>query len=234
MLSLFYDDEAMVWGDEPDDREHWRLQWTPADQALVRHERPVAMTDHEEAIFPPVALAVREELTFPAWATRECEALALDERDADAYVDIMERGADRCRLLGYADAVQGGIAELATEATGRPAADVHSWRLLLQISSEDAAQMMWGDVGFLYVSCTSARPRTRCVRIAGRTPGSSWSAPELGQRRDQRRAAAVRLHSHRDIQAATYRDAEAGCSSRPRPREHNQERTDNVRYVKWG
>ena len=151
MLSLFYDDEAMVWGDEPDDREHWRLLWTPADQALVRHERPVAMTDHEEAIFPPVALAVREELTFPAWATRECEALTLDERDADAYVDIMERGADRCRLLGYADAVQGGIAELATEATGRPAADVHSWRLLLQISSEDAAQMMWGDVGFLYV-----------------------------------------------------------------------------------
>lgn len=63
----------------------------------------------------------------------------------------MDRGADRCRLLGYADAVHGGIAELATEATGRPAADVDSWRLLLQICSEDAAEMMWGDVGFLYV-----------------------------------------------------------------------------------
>lgn len=152
MLSVFYDVCGEAYGSEPEDREHWRLVWTAPDQPLVRHARPVAVTEHEEVDFPSVALVVREELTFPSSLSPIFEG---DDGDGFAYCDLEDSFADAdgdvSRLLGNADAIQGGMEAEAAMATGRPESDAASWRLLMQICSEDAAEMLWGDVGMLYI-----------------------------------------------------------------------------------
>jgi hypothetical protein len=62
------------------------------------------------------------------------------------------------RFMGHPDPVQGGVfrateRELALKSGGTPFYDgpeFAEWMLMLQVDSEDAAKMMWGDVGRLY------------------------------------------------------------------------------------
>ena len=93
----------------------------------------------------------------------------LDDDQLDAYQNLLgqtEEPEDCVLLGGYPDQIQNDMtlqcALVAAglycgDATGYqdprlPAfrRDALDWRLLLQVPSVDAADMMWGDVGYLY------------------------------------------------------------------------------------
>jgi uncharacterized protein YwqG len=78
----------------------------------------------------------------------------LSEEESDRYFGLLDflasgGGTTSHKVLGHPNAIQGPVADeceqLAPDASGSP------WRLLLQLSSDDQAGMMWGDAGTLYV-----------------------------------------------------------------------------------
>jgi uncharacterized protein YwqG len=109
-----------------------------------------------------------EELTFPPWEFSEVEQLGLTPEEQLRYADVFEDEPNglRHRLLGHADPQQGDMqleCQLVTNGLyagdesgyNDPRAEVlapgaTSWRLLLQIDTDDDVSMMWGDAGQLY------------------------------------------------------------------------------------
>jgi hypothetical protein len=115
---------------------------------LVRREHP----DGEQALLAcSVAFVGYDDIPdlehVPAFA-------AIGEADSDIYYEIRDylsggfSGA-RHKLLGWSNPVQGSV-ELELE----PDLGVGA-RLLLQIDSDDAAKIMWGDLGTLYFMISS-------------------------------------------------------------------------------
>lgn len=168
MLSFFYAAEAQsAWGFDPADHGAFAVLYSPAHVALVRREAPPSLV--ADAVFEPVALSPRSEVTFVPGESFAAEAIGLSRPERLRYADLLDDRADDAivhRLLGHADLVQGDMqveAQLVThglycgDPSGYRGARAQQlrpgsgeWRLLLQIDSEDAAGMMWGDVGRLF------------------------------------------------------------------------------------
>jgi uncharacterized protein YwqG len=120
-------------------------------------------------VFDEVELAGREIVTVPGWehpalkarlapqASHE-EWMAHPVHDDDLAEALDERfGHARHQVGGYAFPVQGPVedevASAALDGQGDDAAvtaEAARWRLLVQVDSDDAAGMMWGDAGLLY------------------------------------------------------------------------------------
>ena len=83
-----------------------------------------------------------------------------DPFNSDPFrIAMSKRGQPKHRIGGYADPVQGAVEVDAAQAQlgGRVSYDdpalhkeAQRWTLLAQIDTDDAADMMWGDVGTLY------------------------------------------------------------------------------------
>jgi hypothetical protein len=96
-----------------------------------------------------------EEWDFQTWRAHPVQGEAFNE----ALFALDEGDVPRHQLGGWADPVQGpvelevaqaAISEEVTFGSAGHAAEASAWRLLLQVDSDDASQMMWGDVGTLY------------------------------------------------------------------------------------
>ena len=114
-----------------------------------------------------MALAAQPELTVPALGSHDVEAI-LGQAWSEPYAWVLGDGPDPVthRFLGHPNPVQGdmqlecqlashGVAVgdgdyLGLSRTAELAPGAADWRLLLQVDSEPAAAMMWGDVGRLY------------------------------------------------------------------------------------
>jgi uncharacterized protein YwqG len=166
LLSFFYDAEQSIWGFDPSDRDGWRVLYAPTGD-LHRSAFPATLAD--EGRYAEQRLRPRPDATLVPWESSDLDALGLESGEVDAYVEVLDGlgSSDHLihRLLGHPDPIQGDMqleCQMASngiycggsdredprEAALRPGAA--SWRLLLQIDSEEDAGMMWGDVGRLY------------------------------------------------------------------------------------
>jgi len=162
LLTFFYDAEQQPWGFDPIDKGGWQLAWIDtATSKLVRTAQP----DPQAITFYPARLEPKLLLTFPEQVVT---ILNLEEQRAAAFFEFLDgRRKDGVQFGGDPALIQGqmeeecdyvsrgyymGDPEGYNEARAAcPGADIAQWRLLLQISSIDAAGIMWGDEGNLYV-----------------------------------------------------------------------------------
>lgn len=168
LLSFFYDAATQsAWGFDPGDRDSFAVIYSSSAEPLGRRDAPPEV--HRDGQFNPVGLTARTELTFVPWESYLIDTLGMTREQRFAYSESLpDDEGDQVihRLLGHPDPVQGDMqveCQLASNGLycGTPddyrsprAAQLRpgaiEWKLLLQLDSEDAAGMMWGDVGRIY------------------------------------------------------------------------------------
>jgi len=168
-LAFFYDSQQYVWGFDPNDALGFRVIHFKGDD-LERRDFPNGLP--EQSRFKPLELKFAQDLSLAPWDSCSINRLNLSDRQSDDYVELLEkfeateRGSIQSFLLGHPDQIQGnmqlecalvtnGINCGASPGYSDPRAETFkkeadSWRLLLQVFSEDGAGMMWGDLGCLY------------------------------------------------------------------------------------
>jgi uncharacterized protein YwqG len=123
--------------------------------------------------FKPQELAGRPVTTYPNWEhpalRREFGTEGQEHQEwmshpvnAEPFVEALfqlHAGEPRHQVGGWADPEQGPVEfEVAQAALDEPfeygdarhTAEAFAWSLVLQVDSDDASEMMWGDVGALY------------------------------------------------------------------------------------
>ena len=167
-LLFFYDSEQSAWGFDIKDRGNWRVYYFESTAGLREAAAPQKLDEH--ARYKSVPLQFAPIQTYPDWQDARVQALQLKDGESDAYFELCASPFGRSpthQLLGYAGTVQDNDMDLQCQlvtnglycgdSTGyndprRAALEKgrSDWILLLQLDSDDAAGMMWGDVGKLY------------------------------------------------------------------------------------
>ncbi|MCS7300047.1 MAG: YwqG family protein [Fimbriimonadales bacterium] len=160
MLYFFCDAVELVWGD-PEDRDGWRVYYYDGSREwLLPAALPDTMPDdarfREVAVYPELiyTLPDHEELEFIA---PELYRQMTDD-ESDAYHELRLKLIPTSSyhwMLGHHTPIQYPANAQAIEAMyGIPyeqaSARAQELVLLLQLDSDDDADMMWGDVGTLY------------------------------------------------------------------------------------
>jgi len=166
LLSFFYDAVTQsAWGFDPADHGSAAVIYSPAHATTELREPPASLSG--EGVFKAIGLRPQAELTFAPWESFDVERLGMSRDEGFAYAELFHDQDDMIhRLLGHPDPVQGDMqveCQLVTnglycgDSTGYQdprAQDLRGgaaeWRLLMQVDSQDEAEMMWGDVGRLY------------------------------------------------------------------------------------
>jgi uncharacterized protein YwqG len=170
LLSFFYNNE--VWGFDPKDKGGFQVFYFAEVNHLRQLLPPPAVVEkkffgmfskstavHE---FATCSLTPEIILTLPY----NLDGIELSDEQSSNYCNLLDDIGGQHRLFGHPVLVQNEMeleCELVTnglycgDATGYKdprAAELekncHHWKLLLQINSEDNADMMWGDLGMLY------------------------------------------------------------------------------------
>lgn len=154
-LLFFYDVQKFPWGSAPSESEGW---------AVLHSTECVRRADTtERSAFPEVPVRFLPELSLPVPGNRDAACLlelgsTTEEDDyLQLWVDLFgEPGtgvSPGTWVGGYPYQLQGDMQEQCAEMADA-AWDLKSkpseWRLLLQLGSEPAADMNWGEEGFLY------------------------------------------------------------------------------------
>jgi uncharacterized protein YwqG len=161
LLSFFYDAEHQPWGFDPIHNGGWQLFWMDATaNKLVR-----SVEGDPELGFASAELEPQLSLTIPESLPR---TLPLTDEQAFALIDftgsrvepgiqvgghpmvIQNAMEEECETVsrGYYAGDPEGYREARSAGIGANAQD---WRLVLQVSSIEMANMLWGDGGNLYV-----------------------------------------------------------------------------------
>ena len=176
LLSFFYDTRQESWGSNPADRSSFRVWYFANTSDLVDVSKPRfddAKTSiagwlfgkrphHGIQTFPLCKVAFRPFLSLPELSPDEDR----DDADAEAFFEFKESLRGDHQLLGWPTPIQGPMElecelianGLSLETAGvfrsQAATDLEpragNWRLLLELSSDKNAGMMWGDAGSLY------------------------------------------------------------------------------------
>ncbi|GIV07835.1 MAG: hypothetical protein KatS3mg017_1037 [Fimbriimonadales bacterium] len=160
MLYFFCATDEVPWG-YPDEREAWRVYYYDGDMRRIVSTKPPRDLPHE-AQFPEIALAPELTYTLPA-CTEELEWIApefyqqLTEEECDAYLDLCSdlQPYPRHWMLGYHTPIQSpanieAIQNMHEQPYEQASACAQEMVLLLQLDSDESADMMWGDMGILY------------------------------------------------------------------------------------
>lgn len=167
MLSFFYDSDFEVWGFDPEDRGGFRvLKFGAAVELRPCRAKPEGLP--QNAVFPEIPLSFRSEVSVPSYDSPLIDPPLDDDEndDYETYAEALDESGALHRLGGHADPIQNPMEESCQlvsnglycgDETGwndpRAAAllaGAREWRLLFQVDSDDAAGMMWGDMGRLY------------------------------------------------------------------------------------
>ena len=176
LLSFFYEPDQGAWGFRPEDRGAWRVLYTGPKEALVTRATPEAVP--KRARYRPVRLIGTAEVTHVGHDSDELEGLGMSPSEQLAYVEHTEIDVSRIhRLLGHPETIQSDMAlECQLVSHGLNCGDetgyesprsvelapgAVEWRLLLQVDSDHAAKMNWGDGGRLYFWMTESAIRSR-------------------------------------------------------------------------
>lgn len=169
-LLFFYDVREQPWGFKPTDAEGWRVIWLGDEEIARSAERTLPAELTEEERLPRHDLAFRQIRSYPSYERAEVEALSLNHAESDALGELESAPFEKRpqhQLAGFPRPVQGDGMELEAQLVshgvdcGEPgsyesprakmlAERTHEWRLLFQVDSDEAANVMWGDVGILY------------------------------------------------------------------------------------
>jgi uncharacterized protein YwqG len=170
LLSFFYDSAQSVWGFDPSEAGATEVVYFPDGVELATRSSP---PNHPQFVrFDARSLGPQRDISFCPWESFELEMLELTSDELDAYATVAATNATSAdsspahRLLGHASPIQGDMqlecqlvsnglqyGDTTGSARARGAllrAGASDWRLLLQIDSDDDANMMWGDCGMLY------------------------------------------------------------------------------------
>jgi uncharacterized protein YwqG len=167
-LFFFYDAEQSTWGFDPKDAGSWVVLHDPEGFAATTRSAPEDLPDQARYAERPVGL--RGAQSLPAPERLSVPTFDLADEDFDALWDAQSAHhgpASHHQIGGHADPIQGANMDLecqlaangvycggpegyASEAAKVLAPGAADWRLLLQLDSDDEADMMWGDVGRLY------------------------------------------------------------------------------------
>ena len=167
MLYLFYDVTEMPWGFDPKDADGKQVLFHGGGGALQPAARPGDLDpDH---LFSPAGLSFSARANVPDQDSSLVD-YAMEDDEHDNYLDLKEDTAFQGsghKLLGHSGNIQSGQelqCELVTNglycgnASGYQdprrfelEKNIHHWRLLLQIDSNDECAMTWGDLGRLYL-----------------------------------------------------------------------------------
>lgn len=149
-LWFFYDAERQTYGENSGDAVGWRVLYHPTTR-LARAHSPSRLPD--KALFRSATLTFRPELTLAQYPQRELPHLPWNEQQQQAYTAIFEqfyhdtdKQAPRHQLLGYPYTLHNDMRSQCQRVT-RNGTD---WHLLLQVASDAALHMHWGDPGMLY------------------------------------------------------------------------------------
>lgn len=116
------------------------LLYAPADTQLEPAQPPAALAEGDR--FAALALRPACGLSLPPPTARAVQRLGLSDAEAAAYREIVSHGDQPLhRVLGHPALIQ----------TSDPRDDDAELTLLMQVDSEDANAMYWGDCGRLYV-----------------------------------------------------------------------------------
>lgn len=168
VLYFFYDQQQGTWGFDPKDRGSWKVIYRDSASAANRVPPPPGLV--KEAVFKERPLTFRRIDVYPDWQDERIAALKLTDPQFDAYIDLTSSSYEdqpAHQMLGYPAPIQGNDMDLESQLASNgvymgDATGYHSpqakalesgrsdWVLLLQLDSDDAAGMMWGDVGRLY------------------------------------------------------------------------------------
>lgn len=165
MLYFFYEAEELPWGGNTDDAGAWRVIWYDGDLA---HLRPTPLPSElcELCRFREQSIQFETIETLPMAYTEELELLAPEltltdeEKDqfftlADTLIPLDDLDSKRHWMLGYHWPIQSAAnAEFFCCVQGltwiEALARSQELTLLLQLDTDDDADMCWGDAGTLY------------------------------------------------------------------------------------
>ncbi len=170
MLYFFYDNSEQNWGYDPADKETFKIIHYDSElSVLKRIEFPDSLD--KDCRFNPCSVEFKNYFTLPEYDSYAIEALGLTNEEADLYIELLENSYDDDddvihSLLGYPVQIQGDMMlECQLVSNGLYCGDEvgyddpkaeelkdgsRNWRLLLQIDTDDNADMMWGDSGMIY------------------------------------------------------------------------------------
>jgi uncharacterized protein YwqG len=166
-LWFFYAWDQEQWGFDPKDAGSSVVHYE-ADARLVRRAPPDDVP--AEGRFAPCAVTLRAYDDIPDGTDARNPTAGADETTQGRYDDargaVTSAGATSHKLLGYPEPIQDAMElECAMVTNGVYMGDAngnqhprfkeldatkYDWRLLLQLDSDEAAHMMWGDAGRLY------------------------------------------------------------------------------------
>lgn len=170
LLSFFFDSTQTAWGFSPQHRDGWKVAFFEGDPSSLKTTQPPT-TLPEAAVFAPCRVEYSKEYTIPPFGSADYTQLRLTEAQGDSYFEMIKQLQEAYdppinRVFGYPDQIQGDVkwaaqmasngiylGDLTSAANPRVAQlerGVRDWFLLLQIDSDSAPGMMWGDEGRLY------------------------------------------------------------------------------------
>lgn len=165
-LSFFYDAQQQTFGDNPADRNGWKVFYFPPDAKMSDSIVPSDVP--QNARYKPCALTYASELTVPLQPNLERPKLAWSPTDEKAYEGFLSsvqsapgNTAPRHKLLGYPDTIQDdmriqcqlmshGVTDPNDPKAAALQAGANNWILLLQVDSDERIGMRWGSAGMLY------------------------------------------------------------------------------------
>lgn len=172
-LLFFYDAEQSTWGFDPSDLGSWRVIHVAGEEGLSAREAPSSLPSH--AIRSRKPLKFVAGLSVPSWerivGQGHTNLTSDEETKVEAFLDRAHARATALgpqhQLFGLPAPIQGDEMELECQlasnglyvgdATGYQhprrfelEEGATDWELLLQLDSDDDADMMWGDAGALY------------------------------------------------------------------------------------
>jgi uncharacterized protein YwqG len=160
-LLFFYDAEQSTWGFDPKDRGSWRVFHYPHLAELSPHSGPLGQ------LLPERFLSFASAKSYPEPERLGFNITEIPDEFWEYFDSVRPERYPLHQVGGFPFAIQGDGMELECQLAsnglyvGQPdgynseqakqleggAAD---WKLVLQLDTDDDANMMWGDVGRLY------------------------------------------------------------------------------------
>lgn len=150
ILLFFYDIETMPSGLEVNDNELWKVIYF--EQSNTEANFPANLI--EEFRFESIYLEAIKIEQLPSQQRDEVIDLNLSASQKEAYEELCDReigDQPTHQISGFPDCIQDDDMELTCQQlTQNQNSTINDWRLLLQLDTDENAEMIWGDCGTLY------------------------------------------------------------------------------------